>query len=249
LLDENGRRVGQRRAGICNPAGRRPDLVKDGFVWYKLMRGDMIKMRIPSRQTCLELICEYEMLEHIVAHSLQVCRVALYLVDRLSEQGITLDRKMVEAAALLHDITKTRSFQTGEMHTETGAALLRERGYFEVGEIVRQHVRLDSYFQAEIPDEAEIVNYADKRVLHDKIVPMSDRMDYILEKYGQRADLGNRLEWLWEKSEEVERRIFSSLPFGPEALCENATPGDMETGMAEVRAILDRLATRSNASR
>jgi len=206
-------------------------------------------MRIPTRQDCLELICEYEMFEHIVAHSLQVCRVALYLVDRLTEQGIDLDRELVEAAALLHDITKTRSFQTGEMHTETGGELLRERGYFEVGEIVRQHVRLDTYFQADAPDEAEIVNYADKRVLHDKIVPMAERMDYILEKYGQRADLGSRLEWLRKKSEEVERRIFSVLPFGPEAICEDSPPGEVETELVEFRAMLARLTIKSKASR
>ncbi len=206
-------------------------------------------MRIPTRRDCLELICEYEMLEHIVAHSLQVCRVALYLVDRLSEQGIALDRDMVEASALLHDITKTRSFQTGEMHSETGAEVLRERGYFEVGEIVRQHVRLDTYFQAEIPDEAEIVNYADKRVLHDKIVPMADRMDYILEKYGNRPDLGARLDWLWKKSEEVEHRIFSPLLIGPEALCEDSAPGDAATDMAEFRALADRMDLEPKASR
>ena len=196
-------------------------------------------MRIPTRQDCLELICELEMLEHIVAHSLQVCRVALYLVDRLAKEGIALDREMVEAAALLHDITKTRSFQTGEMHTETGAELLRERGYSEVGEIVRQHVKLDTYFQAEIPDEAEIVNYSDKRVLHDKIVPMADRMDYILERYGQRADLGDRLQWLWKKSEEVERRIFSGLPFGPEKIDTIGATADVDSDLAAYRAVLE----------
>jgi putative nucleotidyltransferase with HDIG domain len=189
------------------------------------------------------------MLEHIVAHSLQVCRVALYLVDRLSERGISLDRAMVQAAALLHDITKTRSFQTGEMHTETGAELLRERGFFDVGEIVRQHVRLDTYFGSETPDEAEIVNYADKRVLHDEIVPMADRMGYILERYGQRTDLGSHLEWLWKKSEEMERRIFSALSFGPEAICDTELPGEVDTGLAEFRAIADRLEIEPNSSR
>ena len=198
-------------------------------------------MRIPTRRDCFELICELEMFEHIVAHSVQVCRVALYLVDRLSEQGISLDRAMVEAAALLHDITKTRSFQTGEVHTETGAELLRQRGYFEVGEIVRQHVKLDTYFETDTPDEAEIVNYADKRVLHDRIVSMADRMDYILEKYGQRRELGERLEWLWRKSEEMERRIFAELPIGPEALCEGDPPGDVQTGMAEFQTALGQL--------
>jgi hypothetical protein len=127
------------------------------------------------------------------------------------------------------------------MHTETGAELLRERGYFEVGEIVRQHVKLDTYFETGTPDEAEIVNYADKRVLHDRIVSMADRMDYILEKYGQREELGRHLEWLWKKSEEMERRIFAELPIGPEALCEDDSPGDMRTGLAEFQTVLDQM--------
>jgi putative nucleotidyltransferase with HDIG domain len=197
-------------------------------------------MRIPTRQDCLELICEYEMLEHIVAHSIQVCRVALYLVDRLSEQGINLDRTLVEAAALLHDITKTRSFQTGEMHTETGASLLRERGFSEVGEIVRQHVKLDDYFETKIPNETEIVNYADKRVLHDRIVPMADRMDYILQRYGSQANYRERLRWLWKKSEEMERRIFASLPFGPEKIGDFEPSADVDADLDEYRAVLAR---------
>ena len=97
-------------------------------------------MRIPSKQKCFEFICEMEMMDHIVAHSILVCRVALLLVNRLTSTGETLDRDLVQASALLHDITKTRSFKTGEIHSETGCQLLSERGFPEIGDIVRQHV-------------------------------------------------------------------------------------------------------------
>ncbi|MBN2438329.1 MAG: HDIG domain-containing protein [Deltaproteobacteria bacterium] len=154
------------------------------------------------------------MLENIVAHSRQVCRVSLLIVDHLQPDG--LNRELIRAAALLHDITKTRSFKTLEDHAETGAQLLTEIGYPEVGRIVGQHVRLDRYFTSESPTEEEIVNYADKRVLHDRIVPLSERMGYILEKYGREPDRKRAILLLWEKTEALEARLFTGLPFEPD---------------------------------
>lgn len=172
-------------------------------------------MNIPSRDECYQLIREINMLANIAAHSLQVCRVAALLVSGLRKQGNGLNEKLVQAAALLHDITKTRSIKTGELHSDTGCHYLSDRGYPEVGDIVRQHVRLDAYFEADSPTEAEIVNYADKRVLHDQIVPLQQRMEYILERYGSSPDSRARLERLWHKSKLQEKRIFVDLPFGP----------------------------------
>jgi uncharacterized protein len=178
-------------------------------------------MNIPSREKCFELIREMEMLEHIVDHSVQVCRVALFLTDRLNAERACLNRDLVMASALLHDITKTRSFETGENHAETGGLLLAQLHYPEVGEIVAQHVKLRSYDgPGSFPDEAGIVNYADKRVLHDKIVTFSQRMDYIVERYGHIGEFGKKLNWIWEKSVELEERIFSRLGFEPDDLVE-----------------------------
>lgn len=172
-------------------------------------------MRIPSKQKCFELICEMEMMDHIVAHSILVCRVALLLVNRLTSAGETLNRELVQASALLHDITKTRSFKTGEIHSETGCQLLSGKGFPEIGDIVRQHVTLDAYFPSDAVTETEIVNYADKRVLHDRVVSLDDRMDYILERYGKTDAIREKIMQLWEKSKEMETRIFKDLPVQP----------------------------------
>ncbi len=178
-------------------------------------------MNIPSREKCFELIREMEMMEHIVAHSIQVCRVALFLTDHLNAKRASLNRELVMASALLHDITKTRSFETGENHAETGGRLLAELDYPEVADIVAQHVKLRSYDGPDtFPDEAGIVNYADKRVLHDKIVTFSQRMDYIVERYGHIGEFGKKLSWIWEKSVDLEERIFSRLDFEPDDLME-----------------------------
>jgi len=171
-------------------------------------------INIPSEEHCRRIISEMGMLENIVAHSLQVCRVSLLLTNHLGLPG--LNRELIRAAALLHDITKTRSFQTLEDHAETGARLLAELGYPEVARIVGQHVRLDRYpLTSSAPTDAEIVNYSDKRVLHDRIVPLSERMGYILEKYGSNPERERNILLLWEKTEKLEKRLFAGLPFSP----------------------------------
>jgi hypothetical protein len=125
---------------------------------------------------------------------------------------------MIRSAALLHDITKTRSFDTGEDHALTGGQFLSDRGYPEVGNLVRQHVVLDEYKATEIPAEADILNYADKRVLHDEIVDLDTRLDYILKRYAKKAEDRVRITLLWQKTRLLENRIFSELPIFPEDL-------------------------------
>ena len=49
------------------------------------------------------------MMDHIVAHSMQVCQVATYLTDHLIGHHPHLNADLIRSAALLHDITKTRS--------------------------------------------------------------------------------------------------------------------------------------------
>lgn len=175
------------------------------------------------------------MMEHIVAHSLLVCRVALLLTDRLRDRKIHLNRDLVRAGALLHDITKTRSIETGEMHTETGAEVMIEEGYPEVSELVRQHVRLDVNTVEGSPTEAEIVNYADKRVLHDQVADMAKRLGYILERYGTTPEYRERILETWKRSEDLEEKIFRSLDLSPDQVSELIPAAKIALDLAEYR--------------
>ena len=175
-------------------------------------------MLIPSKKQCYQLIQEMKMLDHIVAHSFRVSQVATFLVDNMNARQLGLSRNLVEAASLLHDITKTRSFKTKENHARTGCEFLAGIGYPEVGNIVGQHVRLDDHCAAGVPVEAEVVNYADKRVLHDKVVPLKERMLYVLNNYGRLPEFRHRIHRLWEETERLEERLFGYLPFLPEEL-------------------------------
>ena len=179
---------------------------------------DIYQMQIPSKDQCHRLIREMNMLDHIVDHSIQVWRIAMFMVDHMEHGKTNLNRGLIQAAALLHDITKTRSFKTKENHVETGAQFLSDRGFHEVGAIIKQHVRLNVYSFSKSPTDAEIVNYADKRVLHDKIVSLNERMNYILENYGKDINNRHRIDWLWKKTEKLETKLFERLPFFPDEL-------------------------------
>ncbi|RJQ53155.1 MAG: HDIG domain-containing protein [Desulfobacteraceae bacterium] len=177
-------------------------------------------MQLPTRAECFDLMRKMDMMDHIRDHSVQVCRVAIALASPLQNDPNPPDLRLLEAATLLHDITKTRAFETGENHAATGAQLLIELGFPEVGHVVRQHVQLDSYLLTGVLTEAEITNYSDKRVLHDQVVPLSQRMVYIMDRYGKTEANRNRISSLWEKTKALEERIFKRLPFQPEELSQ-----------------------------
>jgi putative nucleotidyltransferase with HDIG domain len=194
-------------------------------------------MQIPTIEQCYHLMSEMKMMDHIVAHSMQVCRVATFLTDHLKEQQNHLNFNLIRAAALLHDITKTRSFNTDENHALTGDQVLTDRGYPEIGDLVRQHVVMDAYRTGKIVREVEIINYADKRVLHDKIVSLDKRLEYILERYAQNPADRERIDLLWHKTKRLEDRIFNDLPFTPEDLNRLINSGDRSVDLLELQQI------------
>lgn len=181
-------------------------------------------MNIPSPEQCLELIESMEMMEHIINHSLMVQQVAETLTLLLKENNPNLNQnlnqELILAGAILHDITKTRSFTTGERHAQTGGALVSSLGYPEVGEIIRQHVILDATLNKENPTEAAIVNYADKRVLHDRVVPLEKRLSYIMDRYGTSARAVERIKHMWKEAQALETMLFKDLEIQPESLNE-----------------------------
>jgi len=194
-------------------------------------------MQIPTIEQCYQMMCEMKMMDHIVIHSLQVCRVATFLTDHLKEQQNHLNFNLIRAAALLHDITKTRSFNTDENHALTGGQFLNDRNYPEVGDLVRQHVVMDAYRTGKTLREVEIINYADKRVLHDKIVPLDKRLEYILERYAQNPADRERIDLLWQKTKRLEDRIFGKLSFAPDDLIQLIKPRGYPTELKEYQKL------------
>jgi putative nucleotidyltransferase with HDIG domain len=196
-------------------------------------------MKIPTKKECYHLMFKMKMMDHIVVHSMQVCRVATLLTENLIDKGLQLHFDLIQAAALLHDITKTRSFKTEENHALTGGQYLAELGCAEVGNLVRQHVTLDEYPETVRLGEAEVINYADKRVLHEDVVSLDKRLDYILEKYAKIPVHRERIYRLWEKTKEIEDKIFGILSFSPEDLTRMINSEDRSSDFQEYQNLCE----------
>jgi uncharacterized protein len=174
-------------------------------------------MLVPSRTECMELLLRYDTPLHIRRHSLLVAEVALFLADRLNRRnGSRLDLRLIEAAALLHDIGKMSGLQTGEDHAELGAKMLEGIVAPPVARIVGEHISLDSSQVAGPVTESLIVNYSDKRVKHDRIVSVEERYEDLIERYAKAPRQVQLLRQKLDLYSTLERTIFSHLPIAPQ---------------------------------
>jgi uncharacterized protein len=179
------------------------------------MAGKLEEIIIPTRTDCLALMEQYDMLPHIREHSLLVTAVALRLGTSLQEAGVPLHLPLIEAGALLHDIGKTPCLGTSRNHAEWGAQMVNAVGYPEVAGLVREHIVTADGDDPAVIREAEVVNYADKRVLHTRVVTLADRFADLQERYAQSEEARRRLAAYEERTRRLETKLFFHLNFTP----------------------------------
>ena len=120
----------------------------------------------PTDAVCASLLAAAGADEKLQAHCRAVAEFADELCAALREKGVLLNAETIHAAALLHDLARAE-----KDHAALGALWLRELGYPEIAEIVRQHHDPDDT----TIDEAAVVCIADKAVRGDKRVPIDGR--------------------------------------------------------------------------
>lgn len=194
-----------------------------------------MKTEIPNIKRCLALIDCYGMLENIKQHSFVVARVAETIVTNLEGANNTTfcapDLDLVLAGALLHDIAKTKCLDGSCRHAEEGEQICIDLGYPGIGAIVGEHVILKSFtpetYKKGIFGAREIVYYSDKRVNHTSIVSLHDRLDYIIERYGDGSSyIEHRIRDNFQHCLDLEQYLFSFLSFSADELADHvkATP-------------------------
>lgn len=170
----------------------------------------------PSSATCRRLLLAHGVPTHIRRHSAQVARVASRIAAALRERGEPVDVGLVEAAALLHDIAKAPCLESRLDHAAEGGRVLRVLGLETVAAIVERHVLLGDWNPLGPVTAAEVVNYADKRVLYIRVVSLPERFRDLIVRYSRgRTDIEERIRRNWATMEAVEGKIFGRLPFGP----------------------------------
>lgn len=141
---------------------------------------------------------------HIFRHSLAVAELAGFLAEQLMQKGISVDAVLVDRAGLLHDMVRicdvsqpdySRFEQKvsaedkacwqriadrykGLCHEDVAFFILKDK-YPELAEVIRRHKYASIIDGQNCPDnwEEKLVYYADKIVMHDKLVSLTERLE------------------------------------------------------------------------
>ncbi len=175
------------------------------------------KSRIPNEEKCVKILLEEGVNSSVLRHALKVSEVAKDLADRVESKGYRVNKKLVTAGALLHDIGRAVTHDVS--HGVIGGQIVRRRKLDEqLARIVERHVgagiseeeaaKLKLGTISLIPEtvEEKIVCYADKLVDSDKKIEYTETLKYFKEKLGVDHPAIRRLEELDEFFQEILRK-------------------------------------------
>lgn len=179
-------------------------------------------MAVPGRVEAASVLLELGPPPWLLRHSRGVAEVASFLASRAAARGHPVDIRLVEAAALLHDVDKLVPAADPAhrlAHGDGSAAWVARRGYAELAPAVAWHpvTRLleDERASAERPRlEAKIVAYADKRV-GQRLGPMEVRFRGWRRRYARswRSREGRAAEL---RARGLEREVCAAAGLPPE---------------------------------
>jgi len=159
---------------------------------------------LPTRKECLAILAEFHVPPHIVRHNQAVAKLAVFLAQKLNEDGEAVDVTHLERACLLHDLLRVHDFKESDYnnfernlpeqakakwqsirakyrtmtHEDAAYEILKDK-YPAIATAVKRHRYMALLDEKERPAtwEEKLLYYADKRVMHDTIVPLKDRLE------------------------------------------------------------------------
>ena len=169
------------------------------------------------------LYLRYAYPDWLVTHSDVVGRIAGVIADAHRRIGSGIDADTVLLAAHLHDIGRTPLLAGDDRdHAELSALVLAAEGLARLGELVRRHPVYTVLDHARTPRtlEEKIVYVADRRG-GTSVVSLDERMEDVISRRPEHADSLRRAHPL---AREIEREVFTGLPFGPDELAAQLLP-------------------------
>lgn len=175
---------------------------------------------IPSTIQAKSLWEKYHLPKNKRLHLELVATVAKFLAReyKLKSRNCKINLKLLTAGALLHDIDKRAAKLPGERHPDTAVRILREEGMEKVASLVKTHP-LHAILDPQISPktwEEKILFLADKMVKLE-IMTVDKRFDLWRAEHLPFAEQAI-LEKAYLKVKELEKEIFDTIGFKPEAV-------------------------------
>ncbi len=202
------------------------------------------------------LIEQYRVPVHVRKHMKKVAAVGLFLGQRIRQAGGELDLAALRQAALLHDVMKLCDFEKLDIehfeqnitaedirfwtammkscghigHVEAAYNMLRDIGEEKLAVIVRKHRFEGLIDERDKPAtwEEKILYYADKRVKHDRIVSISERLTDGRERYFPDGNLPENDHLVEKAVYALEKEICNAAGLKPEDINEDAVLAFLE---------------------
>ncbi len=170
---------------------------------------------IPTESECFALLAEADLHPSIVRHSIGVRDVALQIADKLEAVGHPVDKSLVAASALLHDIMKINAEFD---HAIEAGDLLRQKGFHEVASVVEKHALNNLSDPSFVPKtvEEKLIMYADLRFSSGRVVSLDERFDYIKRKYAPKNP--NTFKSYMKFAKNLEKEFKDILESGGQSL-------------------------------
>jgi len=202
----------------------------------------MQNCRLPTRQQCSELLKEYRVPSHIVRHSMASAKMGVFLAERLADAGHDVDVDLVERACMLHDLMRACDFKLqdftrfeepvsedtkafwrrlkekydGRGHEYAAYDVLRKK-WPELAVTILRHKYVAPISESDKPQtwEDKLVYYADKRAMHETIVPLRQRLEEAHARsaanYGASKERQRQIAIIDGLIFEMEKEIFDEI--------------------------------------
>ena len=201
-----------------------------------------------NKKKLKKLLVEYHVPIQILNHMVKVTALALFLGEKIKRSGRTIDLNLIRWTGLLHDLLKVCDFRSLDPsgfkqkvmesdlrawrsiikkyqklgHAQACAQLMLRIGEEKISAIIIKH-HLGSIID---PDptarpttlEEKIIYYADKRVMHDQIVTLRNRLDDLSKRYSKGPD--QRILQIYATLEELEKEILKTANIKPQEIID-----------------------------
>jgi hypothetical protein len=202
-------------------------------------------MPVPSRSAAAALLLELDPPPWALRHARAVAEVAAWLAARIDTRGTPVDRRLVETAALLHDVDKLLPLGDPARtlpHGDGSAAWLSARGHPELARAVAGHpvTRLADEaryrtWAAFASREERIVAYADKRA-GQRLESMDARFASWRRRYPTGSDRVTAAT-VWARAARLEADVCRAAGVRPDEVRRLAWTGQAFSAARAARSV------------
>ena len=168
---------------------------------YEEVRRLYALRQLPTKRRCLQILDDFGTPPSVAGHCLKTAETAVELGRMFRKAGGAVSLPVIYSAAVLHDVARTLP-----RHAAEGAAHLRRLGYFDLADIVADHMDLPGGFDGEIT-EKHIVYLADKMVSGTVITQLEVRRAAALKDRGRSDDIRNAINRRFDLAVQIRRRL------------------------------------------